>query len=292
MWIEASLIALLGIFVGGALNVLADTLPHYKLPQTPQYPDGTARPVSAWLGISAFLLGKRQSPAGAGSRLSWRYPLTEIATALAFFVTVARVPYLNTQDPNTYVNTLQLIFWLYYIAMLVLVIVIDVEHYLILFVVVIPSAVIALIDATLTPAAPPYAAWAASAAPTLSNALIGAGLGFGVFFLFYAGGFLYTKISSAMRGIEIEEVAFGYGDVMLVTLAGLILGWQALLVMMFLTVFLGAGGALIFLIAQRLRRKAGSLLTPLPYGPYIAVSMFIMLVYSDVIREFVLTTYY
>ena len=47
--------ALLGILVGGVLNVLADDLPMRRTPSRPHYPDGTPRAPSAWLGIIAFL---------------------------------------------------------------------------------------------------------------------------------------------------------------------------------------------------------------------------------------------
>jgi len=74
------LTGLAGVIVGGVINVLADDLPHYRYPTIPRYSDGTARPISAWLGVSAFLLGKHISP--SGTQLSWRYPLTELSTIL------------------------------------------------------------------------------------------------------------------------------------------------------------------------------------------------------------------
>jgi len=55
----------LGVLVGGLINVLADDLPRRQNPQPPHYPDGTPRPASAWLGITAFLTGEREAPEGA-----------------------------------------------------------------------------------------------------------------------------------------------------------------------------------------------------------------------------------
>jgi prepilin signal peptidase PulO-like enzyme (type II secretory pathway) len=147
--------------------------------------------------------------------------------------------------------------------------VIDLEHRLILFVVIIPSAVIALLDAILTT----YGA-------DLGEALLGGLLGFFVFFLLYIGGFLFTYILGKARGQPIDEVAFGYGDVMLITLSGLILGWQPLIIAMFMTVFLGAAGAIIYLVVRGLTRRHYSMFTPLPYGPYIVLGTVLMLLFS------------
>jgi prepilin signal peptidase PulO-like enzyme (type II secretory pathway) len=78
-------------------------------------------------------------------------------------------------------------------------------------------------------------------------------------------------------------VAFGYGDVMLSTLCGLIIGWQPLIFAMFITIFLGAFGALVYLVVRRLSGRY-NLFTPLPYGPYIVVGTLIMLLFSDEVR--------
>lgn len=263
MVIPVLLVALLGILVGGLINMLADDLPARQPVRAPHYPDAAPRAPSAWLGLTAFLLGRRASPGGA--RLSWRHPLTEVATA-SLMVTAYVT---GISDPA--MDALQLAFWLFYMAVFVLITVIDLEHRLILFVVIIPSCALALLDALTTA----YGA-------TLSEALIGALLGFGVFFLLYLGGFLFTRLMSAVQGTPINEVAFGYGDVILITLSGLILGWRPLILAMFITVFLGAFGAVLYLIARRLlSRQNYQWFTPLPYGQYIIVATVIMLLFVN-----------
>src|SRR5215510_6958054 len=89
---EILIAAPIGLFVGIIINVLADELPYRAyitspvvLPEDatdedkveyerlkgviarrnwrgfiPTYPDGTPRPLSAWLGIAAFALGQRE----------------------------------------------------------------------------------------------------------------------------------------------------------------------------------------------------------------------------------------
>jgi leader peptidase (prepilin peptidase) / N-methyltransferase len=269
MLVEALIVAVIGLLAGGVVNALADDLPQRSSPRRPTYPDGSPRPVTAWLGITAFLLGQRASP--KGSKLSWRHPLAELLTAALMVMTL--VAAAGTPD----INTLQLVFWLAYMAIFVLITVIDIEHKLILFVVIIPAAILAILDALIT-----------GYPPGLVDALIGGVVGFAVFFILYNGGFLFTYVLGKLRGQEINEIAFGYGDVMMATVSGLILGWQALIFAMFITVFLGAFGALLYLLVRRLAGERYSAFTALPYGPYIVAGTIIMMLYSSEVSALLL----
>jgi leader peptidase (prepilin peptidase)/N-methyltransferase len=184
----------------------------------------------------------------------------------------------TVQQHDATVSNTQFIFWLIYIAVFVLITVIDIEHRLILFSVVIPSAIIAILDAVFTPTQRP---------PDLQRSLLGGGLGFGVFFIMYAGGIVYVYFAREWRGRNITEVAFGYGDVMLATLSGLILGLEPIIFAMFITVFLGALGALFYLIGSRIFGRSSSLFTALPYGPYIVLGTLIMLLFSAQVRQMI-----
>ena len=263
----ALVLFLAGILAGGVVNALSDDLPERRNPRLPHYPDGAARPAIAWLGVTAFLFGKRASSPG-GARLGWRYPAAEFGTGALFALTWL------TAGQREGVNTLQLVYFLIYMAIFVLITVIDLEHRLILFVVIIPSYVIALLDTVTT-----------DFRPDLGQALLGAAIGFAIFFLVYLGGFLFTKVMGRMQGQEITEVAFGYGDVMLITLSGLILGAGPLLLTMFITVFLGAAGAILYLVARRIRGKHVSAFTPLPYGQYIVIATILMLLFAEQMRS-------
>jgi leader peptidase (prepilin peptidase) / N-methyltransferase len=258
------LIALLGFIAGGIVNALADDLPHHQRPKLPHYPDGAPRPVSAWSGVLAFLTGQRTSPNGA--KLSWRHPITEVVTVIAMVVV-----YLVTLEKPE-MSDLQRAFFLLYAVIFVLVFVIDVEHKLILFAVIIPSCILGILDAILTPV---------HNEPNLQNAIYGGLLGFGVFFVLYLGGFAFTYVVSRLRGYEVNEVAFGYGDVMLITFSGLILGWQALIFAMFITVFLGAFGAIIYLVVRAVVGGQYAMFTALPYGPYIVIGTAFMLYFGN-----------
>lgn len=274
------ILTLLWGFIAGVLvNVLADELPHRRNPALPTYPDGTPRPLAAWSGIAAFLLQQRTpampqpNPARQRkdfetARLSWRYPLTECLTIGLMLLVYALAP----QIPD--INTAQTLFYYAYMAILALVIVIDIEHKLILFVVVIPAMALALIDALLLP----------SPIPNIRDALVGAAVGFGVFFVLYQGGFVFTYIMGMLRGERIGTVAFGYGDVMLITLSGLMLGMAHTIIALFITVFLGAFGAFGYLLLKLVLKGRYRAFTAIPYGPYIVVATIIMLLYGDKVR--------
>jgi leader peptidase (prepilin peptidase)/N-methyltransferase len=263
------LTGLAGLIAGGVSNVLADDLPHYRWPRSPRYPDGTPRPVTAWLGVSAFLLGQRSSPGGAA--LGWRYPLAEIGTVILMWVGLAAKGDLSAIEP------LQLFFWMFYVAVLVLITVIDIEHRLILFAVIIPSCLIAILDSLITVPG-------TGSNPNPQAALTGGALGFGVFFVLYLGGMLYLYVINTVQGRNIQEVAFGYGDVMLATLSGLMLGAGPLVIAIFITVFLGALGAVIWLGSRRFMGRSASKFAALPYGPYIVAGTYILLFFSEQVR--------
>lgn len=306
MLLEVILIIVLGIIAGGIVNLLADELPYrrrFRLP--PVYADGSPRPVSAWLGITAFLTGNRApksitpppdnipvtdaegnelSPIERirelkGSRirlyrqepkLTWRYPLAEVACVvlmvLAYAVSIEKS-----------IPPLQTIFWLIYMPIFVLITVIDLEHKLILFDVTIPTMILALLNAAIVPDPP----------PNLIGALAGGIFGFLVFFIFYQGGFLFVKFLNRNETDEnkkINTVAFGYGDVMMITITGLMLGFSYTFIAIFVTIFLGAIGAVGYIILRSALGSSYSMFTAIPYGPYIVAATIIMLLYGEQTR--------
>lgn len=264
------IVAIIGVLAGGVVNVLADDLPLRRKPRLPHYPDDENRQFIAWLGLTAFLLGKRTSSQGA--KLSIRHPVTEILTAGLMILCV-----LVAWDKN--IATVQLLFWLLFMAIFVLITVIDVEHKLILFVVMRPTAVVAIIYALAVQDATP---------PTFVDHIIGGIVGFCAFWLLYNGGYLFTYVMGRLRGQQIDEVAFGYGDVMLAGVSGLILGWQSLIFALLITILLGGLGAFVYLAFKALARGRYSAFDAIPYGPYIVVgTITTMLFTTEVIGFFV-----
>ena len=260
------LVALAGLLAGGVINWLADDLPHTYRLHAPHYPDGARRPRLAWLGVLAFALGRRASPGGA--RLTWRHPLTEIATAALFVATVA----------ETGITAREVFVW-GHVAILMLITVIDLEHRMILFAVIIPACVYALAGAALLgPALAPRV--------TFSDYLIGGAAGFALFAVMYLGGMAFSAVMASARGEPLEEVAFGYGDVLLAMLSGFMLGWQALIFAVTIAVFAGGAGALLYLGFRLAARGRYEMFTALPYGQYIVLGTLIMLLWRAPVVQF------
>ncbi|HEX3053401.1 MAG TPA: A24 family peptidase [Aggregatilineaceae bacterium] len=265
----ALIAGVIGVLIGGVINVLADDLPERVKIRPPHYPDGTPRPRSAWLGLTAFLTGQRsaRNPAPTTleegealrpARLSWRHPLVEIGTGLAMILMV-----------TTFRDETNWLVWSIYVAILILITVIDIEHRLILFAVIIPACIFALLVALITP----------EEGKNFGTYLIGGGAGFALFFLMFLGGVGFSQATNA------GEIAFGFGDVMLATLSGLILGWRAFIFASLITVFAGALGAMLYLTARSLMRRRYRLFTPLPYGPYIVIGTLVMLLFRDEVAQ-------
>jgi len=268
-----------GLLVGGVLNVLADDLPVRAHIRTPHYPDGSPRPLKAWLGLSAFALGEREGPPAAPAnpadeavsspprrnRLSWRHPLLELMTGLAFAgMTLA------------FADESALWAWYVYVAILLLIAVIDLEHRLILFAVILPACVFALVVAAITPAE----------GRTLSEHLLGGVVGFLLFFAMFLGGVAFSTLTRS------GEVAFGFGDVMLATLSGLMLGWRAFIFAALIAVFAGAVGAVLYMAGRAIIGRRYRRFTPLPYGPYIVLGTLVMLLFREEVQNLLRSSTY
>ncbi|MEW6578005.1 MAG: A24 family peptidase [Chloroflexota bacterium] len=267
-----------GLLVGGVLNILADDLPTRARVRLPHYPDGSPRPPKAWLGLSAFALGKREGPPAVpvnpadeaspspphSNRLSWRHPLLELATGLAF----AGLTLAFADEPALWA-------WYVYVAILLLITVIDIEHRLILFAVILPSCVFAVVVAAIAP----------TDGGTFEEYLLGGAVGFLLFFAMFLGGVAFSTLTRN------EEIAFGFGDVMLAALSGLMLGWRGFIFAALITVFAGAVGAVLYMVGRaiigRYRR-----FTPLPYGPYMVLGTLVMLLFREEVQDLLRSNYY
>ena len=271
MLAQFTLIAIIGVLTGGIVNVLADDLPAGRLPRSPRYPDGSRRPPLAYLGITAFLFrlrfntfGKERDQDHIDHLLSWRYPLTEFATAallLLFFFAEGE----NATAPN-----LQILLRLIYIAPLVLIAVVDLEHRRIPIILLIPLAALALFKAIALP----------QPAPNLASALFGGICGFAIFYLVFAGARLFVHIMNTLTAKQITVRAFGFGDVMLMSVVGLIVGFPDIIVAIYVTIFAGGLGAIALISARY--AKTGSYLgfAIMPYGPFIVAGALIVLLYG------------
>ena len=157
-----------------------------------------------------------------------------------------------------------------YAALFVLIGIIDVEHRLILTIVILPSFFFALLEIVV------------SGRIGIINALAGYAIAQIVVLVFYLFGEVYLWMINRRRDPEdrIDEVAFGFGDVSLATVCGFIVGFPRVVPMLMLMVLTGAALAILYVIVRTLLGSKYTAHTALPYGPAILIAATLMLVWG------------
>lgn len=157
--------------------------------------------------------------------------------------------------------------------------VIDLEHRLILHPTSIVGAILGLAVGTITHG--------------ISPTLLGGLAGLLIMLAFYYLGVLFARIRAKRLlalGQEVDdEEALGSGDVILVTILGLILGWPLIWLCLLYGILLGGLVSLfivLWLIASG-RYKASALMTFIPYGPYFITTAALIVYFPKVLAMFV-----
>ena len=221
------LYAVVGLLVGGVLNLLADVMPHKTRLRLPRCVHcDVPRQLTAWLTTMGYVLHRGRC-SSCGASLQRRGVLTELATAIIFALIY-----------DGYGPTGHMLLLSAYMAILVLVTVVDLEHRLVLNRVIGPAILLALVASPFTPDL------------TWQQALVGGLVGFSFFYVI------------AM----IKPGAMGAGDVKLALFIGLFTGFPVVIVALLIALF--AGGLIsLFLVATRIR----SMRDYIPYGPFLVI---------------------
>jgi len=244
---------LLGFALGVIVNLLADSLPRYRRPRWPRCPGCIApRPALHLSGILALAIAGGRCP-HCGARRGARAPLVEAVAAVGAAAISAAAPSG----------------WSYWTGILagfifLLITVIDVEHRLILHVVSLPSAVALGLVRSLDPS------------QGLVKTLGGGLAGIAVLGAMYLLGLVFSRLAAMGRGRAIEEIAFGFGDVMLGGVLGLAVGWPGILVAVVLGIFAAGVFSLGLILVQLFRRRYAAFLA-IPYGPFLVLGAAVVL---------------
>ena len=247
------LLGVLGLVVGSFLNVCIYRLPRGQSVNWPGSRCTTCDRSLAWyenIPVVSWLVLRGRCRT-CGERISVMYPIVEAITAALFiagYFIYGWTPLLAVRLAFT-------------CAMIVL-FMIDLQHYLLPNVITVPGIVIGF---ALSLVLPP--GWKAS--------LIG----------LIAGGGLLFAIAEAwyrFRGIE----GLGMGDVKMLAMIGAFLGWKLMLVTLVLSSF---AGSLIGVGAIALGR--GGMKSMLPFGTFLAVGALTAAVAGDVILNWYLGFY-
>ncbi len=245
--------SLLGYAIAVLINLVADRWPHDLPLSGPRCAEcDTPRTGLRWLALSAFLAGRRACP-HCGRPIAWRSLIVEIALPALFAYLAA-----------LFADPLTLAIASFHTAVLALVCVIDFETRLILHRVIVPAIAAAAVLAFATPNLKPLSAFVGGAVGLLITGAI------------YLGGIAYVRVQ-ARRGIAIDEVAFGFGDVTLMLYLGLVTGLFGVLRTLVLGVVFGGVVAALIFAAGAVRRQS-ALNIPFAYGPYLALAGWIALI--------------
>lgn len=169
------------------------------------------------------------------------------------------------------------VFYCLYGAFLALVLVTDLEHRLVPHVVMLPAISLATLGAFINPI------WSSPGRPVLGGAL---GLICGL--ILYGGGILFTRLLGRMRGEQISETAFGFGDVTLLTFIGLVVGAPEILLALAIGVLCGGLFSLLFLVLRGLVQRQHTLFTAIPYAPFLIFGGAIVLIFGPEIMAWYL----
>jgi len=227
------LTVLVGLVVGSFLNVLITRLPAGRGLGGRSACPRCGAPI-AWydnVPLVSFALLRGRCRACRGP-IGWRYPLVEAATAGLFALAHAR----HGASPELALAAL-------FLAGLVAITAIDLAHQIIPDVLSLPGIAVGLVGSVATGR---LAWW---------DALLGVLVGGGIFWVI-----VHATV------LVLGRPGMGGGDVKLGAMLGAFLGWQAVLVAVFVAVLLGGALAAVLLGAKLRGRKE-----PIPFGPFLAL---------------------
>lgn len=237
-----------GLIIGSFLNVVAYRVPaHISLLRESRCPRCDA-PVRPWQNIPVVSwIGLRGRCAKCRAAISWRYPLVELVTGVAFAGVTWWALSPSTDSPTSVAQWSALPFtlaYLYFAAIGIVLTLIDLDTKRLPNVIVLPSYIVAgvLLTATSTVSGD----W---------SALGRAAVGMVVLYGFYA----------LLR--RVRPGGMGGGDVKLAGVIGLYLGylgWGALVVGSFAAFLLGGVFGIVLILARRAGRR-----TAIPFGPWM-----------------------
>jgi leader peptidase (prepilin peptidase)/N-methyltransferase len=249
----AIIIVILGLVVGSFLNVVIHRLPRGQSlvwPGSACPKCGTAIrwydnvPVIGWL----MLRGRCRS---CRAPISLRYPIVEIVTMLAFLATW----WATGED-------LLLVPRLVFVAALIALFAIDLEHQLLPNVITVPGIVAGVLFALYLP-------------PGIRESLIGVAVGGGVL---WAIGEAWSRL----RGME----AMGFGDVKMLAMVGAFLGWKMVVVTFVISSIIGGLAATALLVSRRTTWTSA-----IPYGTFLALAAFIAALWGEPLMNWYLSFY-
>lgn len=243
--------AIIGLCVGSFLNVVIYRLPRGESLSSPPSRCPSCGKRLAWFDnvpvVSWLLLAGKCRRCGA--RISIQYPIVEATTAIGAVVVVLFTPADGVLLASRFVLT----------AILITLFVIDLELQILPNLITLPGIAVGFLFSLFGPPGP-------------INSLLGIVLGAGVLYGIAAGYYLVRR-----------EEGMGMGDVKMLAMIGAFLGWQAVMLTLILSSFVGAlvGVALLW-------SKKEGLKYALPFGTFLALAAFVAMLFGQQIMDWYL----
>ncbi len=263
-----------GFIVGVLVNLIADYAPARR------YTHEAARsPFVSKDAIPAVPPFLPRAPiyawSGWGARLTGQMPFISARWQRRLIVEIL-LPLLYLWIAITYGNEARFPFLLIYAPVLILVAVIDIERRWILDSTLVVLAGVGLLNVIILKP------------DDLPTALRGGLYGFGITFGLYVLGILFGEGIRSVSGRGVGRTVFGFGDVKLGAVGGLLVGWPGIGFALLIMTFTGAIGALSVLFNQIRQRKRLRRFSAIPYAPYIVLGLLIQLYLPQRIAEFLI----
>jgi leader peptidase (prepilin peptidase)/N-methyltransferase len=255
--------ALFGWLVGVLINHAADRLPQgASLGGAPACAYcGTPRAPAAWSAVTGYLTGRRVC-LGCGAPLAVRSVLVELVTPAVL------VALLWRYGPSSQLGLLAV-----YSAVLILVTVTDLEHRLIQHAVMVPAILVAMAGAFF------------NADISARRAFLGGAVGLIILYGMFLLAQPVSRLLARLAGRAVDEVPFGFGDVPLGAFIGLITGLPGVLIALIIAILAAGLVAALLIVVRALIQHRYAMFTAMPYGPFLVLGGFIMMVYgTEILR--------
>lgn len=272
----AILYGILGLIVGILINRAADNLPppaRRSMISVPHcaYCNSPRLPVEQ-SGLLSFLM-RREYCHSCGAPLPLRAPFVEIACGVLFAFLWEH-----------YGPGLVLCLYSFFTAVLVLIAAIDLEHKLILNIVVLPATALALLASPIT-LATQFQNSGETPQFLFLLSLLGAVAAYVIVFGIYLFGLLFVRILRRARTQNADDIAFGLGDVKLAGFAGALVGFPTIIYVLIYGIVLGGIGAVIVLVGQYVATRKFNTLAAIPYGPFFIIAAWVFMIWgTDALR--------
>lgn len=246
-----AVIFILGLAFGSFANVCIWRLPRgQEVVKKPSHCPRCQKPIRWFdnIPLLSFIILRGRCRA-CRRPIALRYPAVELASGLIFLFLF-----------NKYGLAPALPAALAFGWSLLVISVIDVEHFLIPDVITYPGLAIALIIATLA-----TLGWPVSLEPMPLAGPAGAPIVDGLLGMFLGGGFLL--LAAWLGRLALKQEAMGGGDVKLAAMIGAFLGWRGLLVSLFGAFLLGSLVGVLLMAIGRVRGRRSMV----PFGPFLSL---------------------